>query len=137
MPAANWSAAGAASYALKWSANWACSSVQVEKLNVLPLLGDDPQESSSDSFGALLPEADTEQQAAEDQGIALKRATSTAYCSATRRSSRTSALIEQRQQLAISTQARVTALQQARWLRWDCWFSRARAHSEPQRACKP
>jgi methyl-accepting chemotaxis protein len=90
-------------------------SVQVEKLNALPLLGvTASQESSSDSFGALLGlEADTEQQAAEDQGIALKRDLNSLLQRYPAELSRTSALIEQRQQLAISTQAKVAALRQA------------------------
>ncbi|MDP3847477.1 MAG: methyl-accepting chemotaxis protein [Pseudomonas sp.] len=89
--------------------------VQAERLNALPLLGvTASQESSSTSFGALLGlEAEVEQQAAEDQGIALKRELSSLLKRYPAELARTGELIEQRQQLAIHTQAKVAALQQA------------------------
>ena len=90
-------------------------SVQVERLNALPLLGvTASQESSNQSFGALLGlDAEVEQHAAEDQGIALKRELGSLLQRYPAELGRTGELIEQRQQLAISTQAKVAALQQA------------------------
>ncbi|MFZ3185338.1 MAG: methyl-accepting chemotaxis protein [Pseudomonas sp.] len=90
-------------------------SVQVERLNALPLLGvTASQESNNQSFGALLGlDAEVEQQTAEDQGIALKRELSSLLKRYPAELARTGELIEQRQQLAISTQAKVAALQQA------------------------
>ncbi|MDO9322667.1 MAG: methyl-accepting chemotaxis protein, partial [Pseudomonas sp.] len=90
-------------------------SVQVERLNALPLLGvTASQESSNEGFGALLGlDAEVEQHVAEDQGIALKRELGSLLQRYPAELARTSVLIEQRQQLAISTQAKVAALQQA------------------------
>ena len=89
--------------------------VQVERLNALPLLGVTvSQESSNESFGALLGlHTEAEQHAAEDQGIALKRELNSLLQRYPAELARTGELIEQRQQLAISTQAKVAALQQA------------------------
>jgi methyl-accepting chemotaxis protein len=88
---------------------------QAEALQDLALLGVSAEPgASSDSFGALLGlAADTEQQVAEDQGIGLKRDLNSLLQRYPAELNRTSTLIEQRQQLAVSTQARVTALQQA------------------------
>jgi methyl-accepting chemotaxis protein len=86
-----------------------------EALQALPLLGVKAnQESSGNSFSALMGfDAEAEQTVAEDQGIVLKRELSSLLQRYPSELTRTAELIEQRQQLAISTQAKVTALQQA------------------------
>jgi methyl-accepting chemotaxis protein len=88
---------------------------QASALDNLALLGVSTNPaSSSDSFGALMGLAsDAEQSASEDQGIALKRDFNSLLQRYPGELSRTSDLIEQRQQLAVSTQAKVAALQQA------------------------
>jgi methyl-accepting chemotaxis protein len=90
-------------------------SAQADKLNSLPLLGVSAEQSSnSNSFSALMGlSTDAEQQTAEDQGIALKRDFSSLLQRYPAELQRTSTLLTQRQQLAISTQAKITALQQA------------------------
>jgi methyl-accepting chemotaxis protein len=88
---------------------------QADTLQALPLLGINVEQAASgDSFTALLGlTADAEQPTAEDQGIALKRDLNSLVQRYPAELNRTSALIEQRQQLAASTQAKITALQQA------------------------
>jgi methyl-accepting chemotaxis protein len=88
---------------------------QASALDSLALLGvQTNQAASSDSFADLMGLAsDTEQSVSEDQGIALKRDFNSLLQRYPAELTRTSDLIEQRQQLAVSTQAKVTALQQA------------------------
>jgi len=88
---------------------------QASALDSLALLGvRTNQAASSDSFADLMGLAsDSEQAISEDQGIALKRDFNSLLQRYPAELTRTSDLIEQRQQLAVSTQAKVTALQQA------------------------
>jgi methyl-accepting chemotaxis protein len=88
---------------------------QASALDSLALLGvQTDQAASSDSFADLMGLAsDSEQAISEDQGIALKRDFNSLLQRYPAELTRTSDLIEQRQQLAVSTQAKVTALQQA------------------------
>jgi methyl-accepting chemotaxis protein len=88
---------------------------QASTLDNLALLGvSTNQAASSDSFADLMGLAsDTEQSISEDQGIALKRDFNSLLQRYPAELTRTSDLIEQRQQLAVSTQAKVAALQQA------------------------
>lgn len=87
---------------------------QADTLQALPLLGISTEQDTSNSFGALLGlTPDAEQPIAEDQGIALKRDLNSLVQRYPAELNRTSVLIEQRQQLAASTQAKLTALQQA------------------------
>ncbi|PKQ42628.1 chemotaxis protein [Pseudomonas sp. YY-1] len=88
---------------------------QVETLDKLPLLGV-PQTDSSASvgFAALLGLDDTQQeQQAQDRGIELKRELGTLVRRYPSELQRTRELVEQRQQLAVTTTERVTQVQQA------------------------
>ena len=88
---------------------------QVEALDSLPLLGVQQADSSASiGFAALLglDDADQEQQA-QDRGIDLKRELSALVRRYPGELQRTRELVEQRQQLAVTTVERVSQVQQA------------------------
>ena len=90
-------------------------SQQVETLDSLPLLGVQQADSSASiGFAALLGLDDAEQeQQAQDRGIDLKRELSTLVRRYPGELQRTRELVEQRQQLAVTTGERVSQVQQA------------------------
>ena len=88
---------------------------QVEALDNLPLLGVQQADSSASiGFAALLGLDDAEQgQQTQDRGIDLKRELNTLVRRYPGELQRTRALVEQRQQLAVTTAERVHQVQQA------------------------
>ncbi|MDH1210001.1 methyl-accepting chemotaxis protein [Pseudomonas chengduensis] len=88
---------------------------QAEALDKLPLLGVQQADSSASvGFAALLGLDETQQeQQAQDRGIELKRELSTLVRRYPSELQRTRELVEQRQQLAVTTTERVTQVQQA------------------------
>jgi methyl-accepting chemotaxis protein len=86
----------------------------IEQLNALPLLGVSANHTESNSFAALMGlSSEAVEEVAEDQGITLKRELSSLLQRYPAELTRTAKLIEQRQQLAIGTQAKVAAVEQA------------------------
>ncbi|QKE62221.1 methyl-accepting chemotaxis protein [Aquipseudomonas campi] len=88
---------------------------QASTLDSLPLLGvAASSEDNSNSFGALLGLADSDaQEQAEDRGIALKRDFASLLKRYPAELGRTRTLIEQRNQLALDSTAKIEGLQQA------------------------
>ena len=88
---------------------------QAEALDKLPLLGVQQADSSASvGFAALLGLDETQQeQQAQDRGIDLKRELSTLVRRYPGELQRTRELVEQREQLAVTTTERVTQVQQA------------------------
>ncbi|MBU3058183.1 methyl-accepting chemotaxis protein [Pseudomonas indica] len=88
---------------------------QAERLDALPLLGvEERSPSDGNAFAALLGlDSDTEEQQAEDRGIALKRELNSLIKRYPGELARTRELIQRRTELANTTRQKLAALQQA------------------------
>ncbi|OLU33450.1 methyl-accepting chemotaxis protein [Pseudomonas sp. PA27(2017)] len=87
---------------------------QAGRINGLSLLGVTEQAASSDAFASLMGLAsDSQENQAQDRGIALKRELDSLLARYPGELARTQALIEQRAQLSATTRARLDAVQQS------------------------
>ncbi|OLU12966.1 chemotaxis protein [Pseudomonas sp. PA1(2017)] len=87
---------------------------QAGRINGLSLLGVTEQAASSDAFASLMELAsDSQENQAQDRGIALKRELDSLLARYPGELARTQALIEQRAQLSATTRARLDAVQQS------------------------
>ncbi len=87
---------------------------QAGRINGLPLLGVTEQAAPGDAFASLMGLAsDSQENQAQDRGIALKRELDSLLARYPGELARTQALIEQRAQLSATTRARLDAVQQS------------------------